>query len=132
MKTGMVALVLCLNISCDPPDVIKISPCARLECWIGMSNVFLVHLTVIVQANEFSLLIVTQRNWRWAVSNDITSFLAAMELFVTLICRQENYTQWCSAGKWLMFFIITCKNLFGSRKYYIWRASHNDVKELVY
>ncbi|XP_010683562.2 regulatory-associated protein of TOR 1 [Beta vulgaris subsp. vulgaris] len=34
MKTGMVALVLCLNISCDPPDVIKISPCARLECWI--------------------------------------------------------------------------------------------------
>ncbi|KAK9734343.1 hypothetical protein RND81_04G133000 [Saponaria officinalis] len=34
LKTGMVALVLCLNISCDPPDVIKISPCARLECWI--------------------------------------------------------------------------------------------------
>lgn len=34
MKTGMVALVLCLNISVDPPDVIKISPCARLECWI--------------------------------------------------------------------------------------------------
>ncbi|KAH9614027.1 hypothetical protein KSS87_000359 [Heliosperma pusillum] len=34
MKTGMVALVLCLNISCDPPDVIKISPCARLESWI--------------------------------------------------------------------------------------------------
>jgi len=36
MKTGMVALVLCLNIGVDPPDVIKISPCARLECWIGM------------------------------------------------------------------------------------------------
>ncbi|KAL3633363.1 Regulatory-associated protein of TOR 1 [Castilleja foliolosa] len=34
MKTGCVALVLCLNISVDPPDVIKISPCARLECWI--------------------------------------------------------------------------------------------------
>ncbi|GMH10001.1 hypothetical protein Nepgr_011842 [Nepenthes gracilis] len=34
MKTGMVALVLCLNISVDPPDVIKISPCARMECWI--------------------------------------------------------------------------------------------------
>ncbi|KAG4109427.1 hypothetical protein ERO13_1Z049390v2 [Gossypium hirsutum] len=29
MKTGCVALVLCLNISVDPPDVIKISPCAR-------------------------------------------------------------------------------------------------------
>ena len=35
MKTGYVALVLCLNISVDPPDVINISPCARMECWIG-------------------------------------------------------------------------------------------------
>uniref|UniRef100_A0A5B6ZMP6 Putative regulatory-associated protein of TOR 1 n=1 Tax=Davidia involucrata TaxID=16924 RepID=A0A5B6ZMP6_DAVIN len=34
MKTGCVALVLCLNISVDPPDVIKITPCARMECWI--------------------------------------------------------------------------------------------------
>uniref|UniRef100_A0A2P2MA86 Regulatory-associated protein of TOR 1 isoform X1 n=1 Tax=Rhizophora mucronata TaxID=61149 RepID=A0A2P2MA86_RHIMU len=34
MKTGYVALVLCLKISVDPPDVIKISPCARMECWI--------------------------------------------------------------------------------------------------
>ncbi|KAL8039000.1 hypothetical protein ABFX02_10G006900 [Erythranthe guttata] len=34
MKTGCVALVLCLNINVDPPDVIKISPCARMECWI--------------------------------------------------------------------------------------------------
>lgn len=35
LKTGCVALVLCLNIGVDPPDVIKISPCARMECWIG-------------------------------------------------------------------------------------------------
>ncbi|GLU17889.1 hypothetical protein SLE2022_342370 [Rubroshorea leprosula] len=34
MKTGCVALALCLNFSVDPPDVIKISPCARMECWI--------------------------------------------------------------------------------------------------
>eukprot|EP00271_Cylindrocystis_brebissonii_P008119 TRINITY_DN22146_c0_g1_i1.p1 TRINITY_DN22146_c0_g1~~TRINITY_DN22146_c0_g1_i1.p1 ORF type:complete len:1612 (-),score=347.58 TRINITY_DN22146_c0_g1_i1:1787-6622(-) len=34
MKTGCVAIVLCLNIGVDPPDVIKISPCARMECWI--------------------------------------------------------------------------------------------------
>lgn len=34
MKTASVALVLCLNIGVDPPDVIKISPCARMECWI--------------------------------------------------------------------------------------------------
>ncbi|GLC71947.1 hypothetical protein PLESTF_001187700 [Pleodorina starrii] len=34
LKTLHVALVLCLNIGVDPPDVIKISPCARLECWV--------------------------------------------------------------------------------------------------
>lgn len=35
MKTVSVALVLCLNIGVDPPDVVKTSPCARMECWIG-------------------------------------------------------------------------------------------------
>lgn len=34
LKTTSVALVLCLNIGVDPPDVIKTSPCARLECWV--------------------------------------------------------------------------------------------------
>jgi len=34
LKTSSVALVLCLNIGVDPPDVIKITPCARLECWV--------------------------------------------------------------------------------------------------
>ncbi|XP_071815163.1 regulatory-associated protein of mTOR-like isoform X2 [Apostichopus japonicus] len=34
MKTVSVALVLCLNVGVDPPDIIKTSPCARLECWI--------------------------------------------------------------------------------------------------
>lgn len=34
LKTTSVALVMCLNIGVDPPDVIKISPCARLECWV--------------------------------------------------------------------------------------------------
>ncbi|XP_047254173.1 regulatory-associated protein of TOR 1 isoform X3 [Capsicum annuum] len=37
MKTGCVALVLCLNISVDPPGLIKIYPCAQMQCWIGMS-----------------------------------------------------------------------------------------------
>ena len=40
MKTVSVALVLCLNIGVDPPDVVKTDPCARLECWIG-NNTFL-------------------------------------------------------------------------------------------
>ncbi|XP_055550172.1 regulatory-associated protein of mTOR [Wyeomyia smithii] len=34
MKTVSVALVLCLNLGVDPPDVVKIHPCSRLECWI--------------------------------------------------------------------------------------------------
>lgn len=34
LKTTAVSLVLCLNIGVDPPDVIRISPCARLECWV--------------------------------------------------------------------------------------------------
>jgi len=34
MKTGSVALVVCLNIGVDPPDVVKTKPCAKLECWI--------------------------------------------------------------------------------------------------
>lgn len=38
MKTVSVALVLCLNVGVDPPDVVKTTPCARLECWIGESG----------------------------------------------------------------------------------------------
>ncbi|KAJ3386492.1 hypothetical protein HDU84_001508 [Entophlyctis sp. JEL0112] len=34
LKTVSVALVLCLNIGIDPPDVLKTSPCAKLECWV--------------------------------------------------------------------------------------------------
>jgi regulatory associated protein of mTOR len=39
MKTVSVALVLCLNIGVDPPDVVKIEPCARLEAWFDPSSV---------------------------------------------------------------------------------------------
>ncbi|VDN06650.1 unnamed protein product [Thelazia callipaeda] len=34
MKTVSVALVLCLNIGVDPPDIQKPNPCAKKECWI--------------------------------------------------------------------------------------------------
>ncbi|KAJ3117804.1 hypothetical protein HDU96_005585 [Phlyctochytrium bullatum] len=34
LKTVSVALVLCLNIGIDPPDVVKTSPCAKLEAWV--------------------------------------------------------------------------------------------------
>lgn len=33
-RTVNAAIVLCLNIGVDPPDVIKTQPCARLEAWI--------------------------------------------------------------------------------------------------
>ena len=32
-RTSGMALVLCLNIGTDPPDIVKPSPCARVECW---------------------------------------------------------------------------------------------------
>ena len=35
MKTVSAALVMCLNIGVDPPDVVKISQCSKLECWIS-------------------------------------------------------------------------------------------------
>lgn len=34
LKTSNAALVLCLNIDVDPPDIIKTNPCAILECWV--------------------------------------------------------------------------------------------------
>ena len=34
MKTVSVALVICLNVGVDPPDVTKTQPCARQECWV--------------------------------------------------------------------------------------------------
>lgn len=34
LKTVSVALVLCLNIGIDPPDVTKTQPCSKLEAWI--------------------------------------------------------------------------------------------------
>lgn len=38
IKTVSVALVLCLNVGVDPPDVVKIEPCAHLECWFDPSS----------------------------------------------------------------------------------------------
>lgn len=35
LKTANAALVLCLNIDVDPPDIIKTNPCATLECWVN-------------------------------------------------------------------------------------------------
>ena len=35
MKTVSVALVVCLNVGVDPPDVTKTQPCARTECWVS-------------------------------------------------------------------------------------------------
>ncbi|EIW63818.1 ubiquitin-binding TORC1 subunit KOG1 [Trametes versicolor FP-101664 SS1] len=34
IKTAHAALVLCLNIDVDPPDIIKTNPCAVLEAWV--------------------------------------------------------------------------------------------------
>lgn len=34
IKTSNAALVVCLNIDVDPPDIVKTNPCAVLECWV--------------------------------------------------------------------------------------------------
>ncbi|KAL0951936.1 hypothetical protein HGRIS_008588 [Hohenbuehelia grisea] len=34
LKTANAALVICLNIDVDPPDVVKTNPCAVLEAWV--------------------------------------------------------------------------------------------------
>lgn len=39
MKTSGVALVVCLNIGTDPPDIVKPTPCARRECWFDPTTV---------------------------------------------------------------------------------------------
>jgi regulator-associated protein of mTOR len=38
MRTMCVGLVVALNIGVDPPDLLKTDPCARQECWIGVSK----------------------------------------------------------------------------------------------
>ncbi|GAV48920.1 hypothetical protein ZYGR_0N03250 [Zygosaccharomyces rouxii] len=37
-KTVSAALLLCLNLGVDPPDVIKTQPCARVESWVDPLN----------------------------------------------------------------------------------------------
>ncbi|CCF56457.1 hypothetical protein KAFR_0B01580 [Kazachstania africana CBS 2517] len=37
-KTVSAALLLCLNLGVDPPDVIKTHPCARMEAWVDPLN----------------------------------------------------------------------------------------------
>ena len=37
-KTVSAALIACLNIGVDPPDVVKTNPCAKLECWIDPTS----------------------------------------------------------------------------------------------
>ncbi|CAF1124852.1 unnamed protein product [Brachionus calyciflorus] len=38
MKTVSAALVICLNIGVEPPDVVKNGPVSKLECWINQVN----------------------------------------------------------------------------------------------
>ncbi|KAI5779073.1 putative TORC1 growth control complex subunit Kog1 [Geopyxis carbonaria] len=38
LKTVSAALVLCLNIGVDPPDIVKTTPCAKTECWVDTTQ----------------------------------------------------------------------------------------------
>ena len=35
-KTVSAALLVCLNLGVDPPDVVKTNPCATMECWVDV------------------------------------------------------------------------------------------------
>lgn len=35
MKTVNAALIMCLNIGVDPPDIVKTTQSSKLECWIS-------------------------------------------------------------------------------------------------
>lgn len=39
LRTAHAALVVCLNIDVDPPDVVKTNPSATLECWVNPHSV---------------------------------------------------------------------------------------------
>lgn len=51
MKTVSVALVVCLNVGVDPPDIFKITPCARLECWIDPTTMLSQKALELIGAN---------------------------------------------------------------------------------
>ncbi|KAL6946811.1 hypothetical protein ACO0QE_001660 [Hanseniaspora vineae] len=38
IKTVSAALILCLHLGVDPPDIVKTQPCARLEAWVDPMN----------------------------------------------------------------------------------------------
>lgn len=38
-RTVNAALVLCLNLGVDPPDIIKTQPCAKMEAWINPTHI---------------------------------------------------------------------------------------------
>ena len=39
MKTVSAALVMCLNIGVDPPDIVKSNESSNLECWISKNKI---------------------------------------------------------------------------------------------
>jgi len=56
MKTVSVALVMCLNVGVDPPDVLKVQPCARLECWIGIDLFTSIRIIITITIMKYSQL----------------------------------------------------------------------------
>lgn len=51
MKTVSVALVLCLNVGVDPPDIVKPQPCAKREAWVDPSLMNIVKVPQQVATN---------------------------------------------------------------------------------
>lgn len=75
MKTVSVALVLCLNVGVDPPDVIKTNPCARMECWIGNKCQYLFvigfFLAVYIELYWYQTLLARISTWKLIIKSSI-------------------------------------------------------------
>ena len=46
-KTVSAALLVCLNLGVDPPDIVKTNPTATLECWFDTANGAMTHAKVL-------------------------------------------------------------------------------------
>ena len=67
MKTVSVALVICLNVGVDPPDVTKTQPCARQVIldsdWLTVIIPASDWLTVIILASDWLTVIILASDW---------------------------------------------------------------------
>ena len=89
MKTVSVALALCLNIGIDPPDVVKTSPCARMECWMGMYFITSVQTPLSFEQLMYKTLHKLQFFEAANTCATATYILSSTDLYFVLVYKQK-------------------------------------------